>query len=429
MNKILRTLISRKAGIYWQIYFGIIIIIGSIVPQGDASQISNGNLPQWLKSFLLFIKAHQLYTSPLFIISLIFFFIALSFSTYKIVFPIFKTILKKTITPSKKALVNYETKLELNGIDFDKVENLLKNKKYNLVHKEDKFFHFEKFKWSRSSAMIAHISLFIILIGVTYGLLTSFKSTIALVPSEKASINYIVSKSSYKGYFVNDDKDNWSIRVNNFWMDFYSNGMVKQYYSDVSILDNNDKEILKKTIYVNEPLIYKNIYFYQASWGISHLNIEIDNKLINAILNPLKNNQGHASDKVRIGDKEFIFYLDNQNKIYLFDLKANPITEFVKGISQEINNKSVKVNDIVLFTGLQVKKDLGIPLIYFGFVLLIISLIINFFNYSQIFILEYENKYYIIGKANKGLYLLEQEMNNIADAIENNLINRSHIQN
>jgi cytochrome c biogenesis protein len=428
MKKKLGFLISRKAGIYWQIYFGVLIIIGSIVPQGDASQISNGSLPKWLKDFLLFIKAHQLYTSPLFIISLFLFFIALSFSTYKIVFPVFKTLLKPTITPSKKALLNYDTKLELKGINFEKVESLLKSKRYKLVKKEDNFFHFEKFKWSKSSAMLSHVSLFIILIGVTYGLLTSFKSTIALVPSEKASIKYIVSKSSYKGYFVNYDKDNWSIKVNKFWMDFYPNGMVKQYYSDISILDNNDKEILNKTIYVNEPLIYKNVYFYQASWGLSHLDVEIDGKKINVILNPLKNNQGNASDKIKIKDKEFIFYVDNQNKIYLFDLKANPITEFSKGISQEINSSIIKVNDIVLFTGLQIKKDLGIPLIYIGFIFLIISLIINFFNYSQIFILENENKYYTIGKANKGLYLLEQEINNIADVIEDNLNNKTHIK-
>lgn len=429
MKKNLRFLISRQAGIYWQIYFGILVIVGSVVPQGDSSQISNGSLPQWLKDFLLIIKANQLYSSPIFIISLLFFFVALSFSTYKIVFPIFRSLLKTTVTPSKKAILNYSTKLELNGIKFEEVENLLKNKKYNLVKKEDKFFHFEKFKWSRSSAMVAHISLFAILIGVTYGLLTSFKSTVALVPSEKASINYIVSKNSYKGYFVNDDKDNWSIKINKFWMDFHPNGMVKQYYSDISVLDDNNNELLKKTIYVNEPLIYNNVYFYQASWGISHLDVEIDGKQFDAVLNPLKNNQGNASDKVKVGDKEFIFYVDNQNKMYLFDLKANPITEFSKGIPQEINGSTIKVNDIVLFTGLQIKKDLGIPFIYFGFIVLIISLIINFFNYSQIFLLEYENKYYIIGKANKGLYLLEQEINNIADAIEDGLNNKTHVQN
>ena len=418
MNKFYKSIISRQAGIYWQIYFGILIIVGSVVPQGSADQIKNGKLPDFLKDFLLLIQAHELYRSPLFLISLAVFFVVLSMSTYEIVFPLFKVIFKKTVTPAKVALLRNPIILEIKGVNFSQAKNLISKRRYKLVTEQKDILHFEKNKWAKSSAMVSHISLYLILFGVTLSLLTSFKGTLALVPLEQSSIKDVVSKAETKGKLLNVEGEDWSIKLNNFKMDFHPNGMVKQYYSDLSILDAKDsKELYRKTIYVNEPLVYNNIYFYQASWGVSHLDVNIDGEKRNVNLQPLKNDQGSVSDKLKIGSNEYIFFLNKGNEVYVFDLDAQPVAQLSKGNPEIVSKVAVVLNDIVLFTGLQVKKDLGIPLVYVGFIILILALIINFFSYSQLWIIENEGKYFISGKAVRG-GLMEQELNKVADLVE-----------
>ncbi len=57
----------------------------------------------------------------------------------------------------------------------------------------------------------------------------------------------------------------FSIRCNSFAIDFYPNGMPKEYTSSLTVLENG-REVLTKTIEVNDPLTYKGITFYQSSY-------------------------------------------------------------------------------------------------------------------------------------------------------------------
>lgn len=409
---------SRQAGIYWQIYLGLLIVVGSIVPQGDVTKIQQSvKLSEFLKYLIIKTQAYDLYTSNLFLISLAVFFVTLTMSTIDTIYPKFKALKNKTKTPAKKHLLRYQHLLELKGADFSQAKRVI-SEKFKLINEEDGLLHFEKNKISKTSAMVSHISLYMILFGVSYGLLTSFKSNAPLVPNETMSVAQMVERASFKGKLVTDAKDDWSIKVNSFKMEYHPNGMVKQYYSDLSVIDGKGKELDRKTIYVNEPLVYNGVYFYQASWGISHLDVKIDGKTTRVNLEPLKNNQSYVSTKTKFGKNDYIFYLDSNEKAYVFDMNAKPVVQLLKDQPVDVENVKIEFNEVVKFTGLQIKKDKGIPLVYMGFILLIIALMINFYAHSQIWLIENEGKYYLIGKAERGEALLVQEINKLADLIE-----------
>lgn len=434
MKKIYRFLLSKEIIIYWIITFALIIIMGSIIPQGDVKVIEEGKLPDLFKDFLIAIQANDLYRSPLFIAIMTLFYITLSITTYQVIWPIFLSIFKKSKTPAKRHLMRYPMLLEIAGADFKQSQNIISKKGYKLTNDQEGLLHFEKGKWSKSSAMIAHISLFTILFGVMFSMLTSFKSTAALVPNEEISIKKIVGKADLKGKLVTTDDQNWSIKVNSFKIAYHPNGMIQQYYSDLSVLDNaTRKELLRKTIYVNEPLVHNGVYFYQASWGVSHLDVVINGKRENVSLQPLKNDQGNVSDKMKFGDSDYVFFMDKKSQIFVFDLDAQPVAQLFKDQISEVKGSKIELKNIVLFTGLQVKEDKGIPLVYAGFIILIVSLIINYFSYNQLWLMENSGKYYLVGKATRGQYLLEKELNKIADLIEidKNVLtkNKSHIVN
>lgn len=418
MKKIYKFLLSKEVIVYWIITFAIIIIMGSIIPQGDVKLIQDGKLPQYLKDFLILIQANSLYRSPLFLTIMTLFFITLSISTYQVIWPIFLSIFKHSKTPAIRHLLRFPMILEIKGADFEKSKKVFINKRYKLANTQEGLLHFEKGKWSKSSAMIAHISLFTILFGVLFSMLTSFKSTAALVPGEQISIKRIVEKADLKGKLVTTENQDWSVKVDGFRMTYHPNGMVQQYYSDLSIHDGNNKELYKKTIYVNEPLVYNGVYFYQASWGVSHLSTVINGKPTNVILQPLANEQGSASEKMKFGNEEFVFFLDKNNKAYIFNLEAQPVAQLEKDQETNLNGNKIIFKDVVLFTGLQVKEDKGIIPVYIGFIILIISLMINYFSYNQVWLIKNLDKYYIVGKATRGQYLLEKEISRIADLIE-----------
>jgi cytochrome c biogenesis protein len=65
--------------------------------------------------------------------------------------------------------------------------------------------------------------------------------------------------------------------------------------------------------------------------------------------------------------------------------------------------------DIISSTGLQIKADPGIPLIYTGFFFLMLSTLISYITYSQIWIIQEKNKIFIGGNTNRAVFDFELE--------------------
>jgi cytochrome c biogenesis protein len=60
-------------------------------------------------------------------------------------------------------------------------------------------------------------------------------------------------------------------------------------------------------------------------------------------------------------------------------------------------------------TGLQIKTDPGIPIIYMGFFFLMISTLISYTTYSQIWIIQKKQKLFIGGTTNRAVFDFELE--------------------
>jgi len=65
--------------------------------------------------------------------------------------------------------------------------------------------------------------------------------------------------------------------------------------------------------------------------------------------------------------------------------------------------------DIISSTGLQIKLDPGIPLIYTGFGFLMFSTLISYFTYSQIWIVQDQKKIFIGGNTTRAILDFELE--------------------
>jgi cytochrome c biogenesis protein len=66
--------------------------------------------------------------------------------------------------------------------------------------------------------------------------------------------------------------------------------------------------------------------------------------------------------------------------------------------------------DVVGSTGLQIKADPGIPLVYAGFGLLMLGVIMSYVSHSQVWALEQGGTVYVGGRTNRAQVAFEREL-------------------
>jgi len=88
-----------------------------------------------------------------------------------------------------------------------------------------------------------------------------------------------------------------------------------------------------------------------------------------------------------------------------------------QGMATEVNGIRLTIDEVVGSTGLQIKADPGIPLVYAGFGLLMVSVMMSYLSHSQVWALVANNKLYIGGKTNRAQVMFEREMMEMLDAV------------
>jgi cytochrome c biogenesis protein len=82
---------------------------------------------------------------------------------------------------------------------------------------------------------------------------------------------------------------------------------------------------------------------------------------------------------------------------------------FIMKPDNETDNfdQMITLSEIISSTGLQIKKDTGIPIIYSGFFFLMISTLVSYITYSQIWIIQKDKEIFIGGTTNRAAFDFE----------------------
>ncbi len=81
----------------------------------------------------------------------------------------------------------------------------------------------------------------------------------------------------------------FSVKLNQFILETYPNGMPKEYISNVTFIEGN--KTLNSIIKVNQPAKFKDLTFYQASYNVIpefEIRYSINGQTEKAILSPFK---------------------------------------------------------------------------------------------------------------------------------------------
>jgi len=175
----------------------------------------------------------------------------------------------------------------LNNFSLNKILSRLKNQKYSIFQQKNIIYCY-KGLIGRIAPIVVHFSMILVLLGTIIGSLFGFKAQEIVPKTENFHIQNIVNN----GPLTVIPKT--VARVNDFWITYTKKKTISQFYSDISILNNQGNEINRKTIYVNYPLIYKGIYYYQTDWNLIGLRLQnLNNQIVEYPLINILNNQNY----------------------------------------------------------------------------------------------------------------------------------------
>ena len=253
----------------------------------------------------------------------------------------------------------------------------------------------ERGRWTRLGVPVVHLSVVLILIGALIGSVLGFEGFVNIPEGGQADRIQLRSRTGTIPL-------GFEIRCDDFNVSYYDSGAPKEYRSSLSVLENG-RPVIAKDIIVNDPLQYRGINFFQSSYGsLPPSDFE---------LSFTRKGSGEAvRHRVSIGQS--VELPENAGRFTAREYrpeyrhKNTDVGETVLGV---LNRPGVEPTTVTLplrfpsfdkmrkdewgiaiegydrryYTGLQVTRDPGVPLVYAGFILMIIGCWVAFFMSHQ----------------------------------------------
>lgn len=183
----------------------------------------------------------------------------------------------------------------------------------------------ERNRISEMAVYIVHASLLLIFLGGIIDALVGWRGFLMLTPGKAG--NQIEMKTGVSRTLP------FSIRCDAAGEETYTDGTPKKYWSKLAVVENG-REVSRKEIVVNDPLVYQGVRFYQASYGRTG---KLDHLVLNAA--PAK---GGSSQQISLAMNQE-FALDADTTVQLVEFIPDFVVQdgHVYARSNEVVNPAV----------------------------------------------------------------------------------------
>ena len=427
-RRILPTLGNLQLAIVLLLVIAIFSISGTVIEQGQSAAFYEANYPEHPALFgfltwkvLLAAGLDHVYRTWWYLSLLILFGASLTTCTFKRQLPALKWFSRtQKLYTTPKQFQKFALSSELDQASIDPLTELLTQNKYKIIQ-DGNTLYARKGLAGRLGPVIVHGSMILIMLGGIIGATTGFIAQEIVPSGETFTINNVTDAGPWAGPQIPKD---WSVKVNRFWIDYLPTGEIDQFYSDLSVLDKTGSEVDRKTIHVNLPLRYKGVTMYQADWSVAAISIKFNNSpVLKFPVGRLNIPNGRLWGtflpiKPDGSDGVSLIVKDMQGLVLVYGMDGKLISTVRKGSSVEIKGVTLSIVDVIGSTGLQIKADPGIPIVYLGFAAMMISVLMSYVSHSQIWGLYQDGKLYLGGTTNRAQVTFEREFIGILDRLE-----------
>lgn len=398
---------SARFAVFALIILAFFSAVGTLLPQDQEPVFYLKKYGAFWQNVILLLSLNKIYYAHWFVFLLILVAASLMVSNIKR----FKSLINENKNFKISVNILFFTRspktIKLNvRADKDKTPSLLEKSLRSLGYKvskeqkgEEIYYHAEKGKFRRWGSFITHTGILIVFLGVIYGHLPGigFK-------------DFAVMSMNSEHSFFDVKKAGFSLRLVDAGAKYDETGRPSDYYSKVEVVEQGNK-VMEKTIRVNDPLEYKGIKFYQSSLGVSEFNINIEDNKGNKYELPVELSS-EGTPVVDLPEQAgntglFIFphnfypdFRDENGQIINLSMNYNNPAALIylyenfnpRGVNQwkahgwvtrekplKYKGYIIKMGNLVNYTGLQCRKDPGVPVVWLGFLLTTIGLFVSFY--------------------------------------------------
>jgi cytochrome c biogenesis protein len=413
-QKVFRTLADLRFSIFILLLISFCSILGTIIEQDQSIETYKINYPlsnpifgflSW--DLILKLGLDHVYKTWWFLGLIFLFGCSLTLCSFLQQLPSLKIARRCQFFRTTNPFYRLQISTILNKFSWNKILAKIKDEDYSIFHQKNMVYCY-KGLIGRIGPIIVHFSMILILLGTIIGSLFGFKAQEIVPKTENFHIQNILATGPLTVISQS------SARINDFWITYTPTKTIAQFYSDISVLNSQGNEINRKTISVNYPLIQNGVYYYQTDWNLIGLRIENLKQQIRQY--PLLNIFGNSSkvwltwiSNPKNSDNGIVLIIDNlEGYCSLYDIKGNFLGNLELNETNDFNQPLTFV-EIISSTGLQIKTDPGIPMIYSGFFFLMVSTLLSYITYSQIWLIQRNQKLFIGGTTNRAIFDFELE--------------------
>lgn len=397
----------------------LLSILGSIIEQDQNLSFYQTQYPDHLIGFtdfnwrlILFLGLDHLYQTWWFVCLLIVFSLSLVTCTFSIQLPSLKNARRWKFTNDIK------TSHVSDNFKFIETINSSINIVYALNYHNFYSFHKKNCIYAykgligRIAPIFVHFSIILTLCGSLLSLFFGCTVQEMIPVGESFHLKNIIRSGIYSNLSTN-----LVVHIDDFTIDYNLNdSSIRQFFSTLSLFDNSGKQIVHETISVNHPLLFSSITFYQTDWQMNAVRFSIGYNSKFIVQKKLRKIEINGKTcwicnlPTKFKSQLFCIIFNLKDPILICDSAGIIINTIFPGDKIYIDNALLVIKSIIIETGLQIKVDPGIYLIYLGFFLLMLSTVISYISYSQIWVNIQPSSFRIAGSTNRAILFFEEDI-------------------
>lgn len=413
-----RYLANLNLSIFILLLIIVFSVFGSIIEQDQSTLYYQANYPLAKSSVLslnwkliIYLGLDHVFQTWWFLLILLFFILTLLACTLLTQLP--------SLRNARRWKFMYST--SYSGDNFSFKENFYrKNNSLTImthVLVKSSFFIFSQSKsiyaykglYGRISPIFVHFSIVTILIGSVLSFFCGFTAQEIIPSGEFFNIRHVIKSGRFSSI-----SPNILGHVDHFRLDYNLNGSIRQFISRISLFSSHGTSLTSGLLSVNHPFRYSYLTFYQTDWEVNGIKISIDNNAtIQRVLAKTRLNNRDCwigSLPSETGKQFFCVIFQLNQPILLFDSSGAMMGQITVKESFSVNQINFCITDILISTGLQIKSDLGISIVYMGFFLLMLSTITSYLSYSQVWFYRSIYSFNFLALTNRSVLSFEEDI-------------------
>jgi cytochrome c biogenesis protein len=437
-KKVLRPFANLKLAIAELTAIAALSSIGTVIEQNKSAEFYVQNFPEEGNKVLGFLtydvvfalQLDHIYSSNYFLILLALLGMSLIACTMTTQLPMVKVAQRWRFRTSEAAYQSLPLAREVENARLADFAKSLIDKNYQIFVKDGSLYAF-KGLGGKLAPIGVHASMIFTMLGIVWGILGGFEGSAMIQEGDSAPFSSLLEPSTMLG--ISPKGSSSSLKVDDFRIQYRPDGSIQQFFSDVSVEDRFGNVVQRQTMSVNKPLRYGGITAYQTDWSMTAMSVSVlgpekrDLVLPMAPLKGLPGSDGKLyatflpleAPSENNKPKGISLLAKDLESVIVYDSKGS----FV-GVRRPTSKKPITVDgvevviqDIIASSGMELKSDPGVPLVYAGFGGICITTVLSYLSHSQAWGVQRGSTLLVGGKTNRALVGFQVELDGMLESL------------